>query len=431
MSDRVKQETYNSLQSMGFSYVLVDLAYKRAPIKTTEGVFNYIENNPNIRREAEMQARSQEQQIMGNSSSESEVNPQLFEQLLMMGFEDYLIRAALKATRNRSADAAMTWIIENQSKVPKPGRSGGRAAKPKAQPKAGRGERRKKTMGNAGRQILGGGYKPKESGRTAGRAGGRTGGRRAGPAGPKPGAKPPAKPGSGYSRRQKEKKIVKKPAKESTQFDQGTADPRAPAPVDFGVYNPYNRPQVVKDEAPEPVAKEGMEEKEPEMDDRQLRERRLKMLRKAQEREMQNEKLKRKLIREGKIPKEQPKKKKPIKNIPIKKPTAEETEGLSKHQIEKLEKEKAKKEILRQLAIDKAHRFGKPVEIDEEDREPTIEEKFEEIYEKMESIYPIRTKKAKALKVCLTTIGIYLSKANLTRFRQHSEQSERRAEEDD
>lgn len=53
MSDVYKRETYNTLTAMGYSYALVDKAYKMAPIKTTEGVINYIHSNPNLHIEVE------------------------------------------------------------------------------------------------------------------------------------------------------------------------------------------------------------------------------------------------------------------------------------------------------------------------------------------------------------------------------------------
>jgi len=431
MSERVKQETYNTLQAMGYNYILVDLAYKRAPIKTTEGVLNYMDSNPGLQTEVNSQLQAQEQQVMGDT-----VNSSLFEQLLMMGFEDYMITAALKATNNRSVDAAMTWIMDNPGKIAPPTKtkkSDGRRRKasPKAKKprkkSAGRRKRvveekkptkgsrrageRKRTMGNAGRQIMGDGpttgYKPS------------TRGTRKGPSGPKPAQKPPSKPGTGYSRRNNTKKVTKK--EEYVPTTTKTTTPTTSTTIggslgaqapEFGVYDPFSRPKFVEDEKPEePVEEEGMEEKEEVMSERQVHERRVKMLKNIERREMENKKLMRKLAREGKLPKKEVPKSNRVKVKKIVKKEAEKSEKLSKHQMEKIEKEKAKKEIMRQLAIDKARRFGKEVEFDEEeDKEPTVAEIFEELYVKMEAIYPIRTKKAKTLKTCLMTIGIYLSK---------------------
>jgi len=84
--------------------------------------------------------------------------------------------------------------------------------------------------------------------------------------------------------------------------------------------------------------------------------------------------------------------------------------GLTKGEREKWMKEQQKKQILRQIAIDKAMRTGKPVELEEENKEPTIEENFIELYEKMEKIYPIRTPKAAKLAKCLDTARIYICK---------------------
>lgn len=65
---------------------------------------------------------------------------------------------------------------------------------------------------------------------------------------------------------------------------------------------------------------------------------------------------------------------------------------------------------MRQIAIDKAIRTGKPVELENKNKEVTVEERFIELYDKMEKIYPIRTPKAAKLAKCLNTIRIYLSK---------------------
>jgi hypothetical protein len=101
---------------------------------------------------------------------------------------------------------------------------------------------------------------------------------------------------------------------------------------------------------------------------------------------------------------------------------------MTKGERDRWNKEQEKKQVLRQIAIDRAIRTGKPVELEDENKEPTIEEKFKELYEKMEKIYPIRTPKAAKLATCLNTIRIYLSKfmtllcTTLTLFRQHLEE---------
>jgi hypothetical protein len=48
MSENYKRETYNTLTSMGYSYMLVDAAYKQSDDKSTEGVINYIYSNPEL-----------------------------------------------------------------------------------------------------------------------------------------------------------------------------------------------------------------------------------------------------------------------------------------------------------------------------------------------------------------------------------------------
>jgi len=48
MSEKLKTETYNTLTSMGYSWPMVDKAYKASTDKTTEGVINYIFSNPDL-----------------------------------------------------------------------------------------------------------------------------------------------------------------------------------------------------------------------------------------------------------------------------------------------------------------------------------------------------------------------------------------------
>jgi hypothetical protein len=46
--DRFKSEVFQTLTSMGYNYLLAEIAYQAAPIKTVEGVLNYIDANPNL-----------------------------------------------------------------------------------------------------------------------------------------------------------------------------------------------------------------------------------------------------------------------------------------------------------------------------------------------------------------------------------------------
>jgi hypothetical protein len=102
MSDVYKRETYNTLTSMGYSYMLVDKAYKAAPVKTTEGVINYIYANPNLQNEvAEENSRnaapskpkfSHPRQPTGDGAPSQRVSKadlELKAQLLLMGYEEY------------------------------------------------------------------------------------------------------------------------------------------------------------------------------------------------------------------------------------------------------------------------------------------------------------------------------------------------------
>ena len=160
--------------------------------------------------------------------------------------------------------------------------------------------------------------------------------------------------------------------------------------------------KIEKKKSPEEIEREQLREKE------RLRK---KMLLRAQNREMENAKLAKKeakrKIKQGirdepKVEVRVPQ----VKPMEVKAPPP----GLTKGERDKWYKEQEKKEILRQIAIDKAIRTGKPVELEDENRPKTIEEKFIELFEKMEKIYPIRTPKAAKLARCLDTVRIYLCK---------------------
>ena len=137
-----KSEVLTMLQAMGYNYLLVDKAYDRAPIKTGEGVINFINSNPTLRSEIEAELQTQEAMIYSQAqeqktlervqkeSFEAEayrknpnvgfIDPVLREKLLLMGYEDFMVVAALQATNSASADAAVNWIVDYGYKIPRP-----------------------------------------------------------------------------------------------------------------------------------------------------------------------------------------------------------------------------------------------------------------------------------------------------------------------
>jgi tripartite-type tricarboxylate transporter receptor subunit TctC len=57
---RYKSETFQTLTSMGYNYLLAEIAYQAAPIKTVEGVINYIDANPNLHKRVDEEIRARE-----------------------------------------------------------------------------------------------------------------------------------------------------------------------------------------------------------------------------------------------------------------------------------------------------------------------------------------------------------------------------------
>lgn len=403
MNDPFKKETYSTLQSMGYNYVLVDLAYKRAPIKTTEGVINYIMSNPGIRDEADSQISSGSRQQSSKSTRKGpQIDMALKGQLLMMGFLEPQIDAALVVPGVNSIDKAIAWISSNPDagKEVKKGRKvparRPRGVKKEVSRGAGR---TKKTNTTAARGTVAG-----RKGKTNATGGRGTVSRRTG------------KRISSGAVAKKGTKITKgnpKKPQGGTRIGNTKAGDEEVPQIEFGTFDPNSVPKVIDDSKLEigmtKEEKEAEEKRQQELERKRLRR---EMLKRAKERELDNKR--------NPPPKPEPRmeeKKKPSRGMFSKKPKTakiekieknEKTENISKAQQQKLQKDRAKKEILKQLAIDKAKRFGTEIKI--EDEVVTTEDRFLEIYEKMESIYPIRTPKAKKLKTCLTTIGIYLSK---------------------
>ena len=124
MSDRLKSETYNTLTSMGYSYALVDKAYKLSSDKSTEGVINYLFSNPELSegnseqslREDYSRPQSQQQKSQ-STAADLEVKAQL----LLMGYEEYMIDACLQNIRDhKSAENCLNWIENNLHRIPAP-----------------------------------------------------------------------------------------------------------------------------------------------------------------------------------------------------------------------------------------------------------------------------------------------------------------------
>ena len=432
MTDRLKQETFATLQGMGYNYILINKAYNRSNIKTTEGVMNYILSHPELQTEVTQELSEQEASLLGGDSKSGGISKSanynnLYEQLLLMGFEDYLIEASLAATNARSVDSAMDWISKNRSRVRKPGSKAGTRGVKKPNARSG-----KNTPGGTRRNYNTRNSKKVE--KPAPRAGGRknTGGRTGGASGRggrRPtGRVPKSKPASKYSKNDinpiapEPEDDIDQPKTEAGKVYSSSGVLGGDNRSEFGVYDPTSRPKFVADSKPTNEKSEAQKRREEQKKKKEEEQRRQAILKNVQKREKENRRLglgkqegmieKKPLQKKAKNPPEQQRKHQmEMVSKPRSVVVSQQGARKTKHQVEAEEKERARKDILKQLAIDKAKRFGRPVDIDDdEDRPPTVLERFEAIYAKMVAIYPIRTKKAKILQVCLKTAGIYISK---------------------
>lgn len=114
---------------MGYNYLLAEIAIRTAPIKTVEGVINFIDSNPSLQQRVEEEIQTRE--IMAQTEAEAEreyldaqsqsfeseaytempnvgfIDPEMKMTLMLMGYEDYLVIASLQATNSRSVDTAV------------------------------------------------------------------------------------------------------------------------------------------------------------------------------------------------------------------------------------------------------------------------------------------------------------------------------------
>lgn len=129
-----KTEVTTMLLTMGFQADLVEKAYTQAPIKTVEGVINYIDANPSLNTGMQIESQEQPAQEKESGKMEEEQNPpaqekkaddnlfpisshvnaQLRDNLIAMGFEKNPAEKALFMTQNKSMEAALEWIEQNK-----------------------------------------------------------------------------------------------------------------------------------------------------------------------------------------------------------------------------------------------------------------------------------------------------------------------------
>lgn len=125
MSDRLKSETYNTLTSMGYSYAMVDKAYKASDDKSTEGVINYIFSNPDLMEgDSEQSYGDYQVRPLSSQTKPSQPTPadlELKAQLLLMGYDEYLIDACIQSMSGyKTAENCLNWIENNMHKIKPP-----------------------------------------------------------------------------------------------------------------------------------------------------------------------------------------------------------------------------------------------------------------------------------------------------------------------
>lgn len=391
-----KSEIFKSLQSMGYNYFLIEKAYEKSLHKSTEGVLAYITDNPRLEREVESELQEQEAMLYSqteNQKKEEEIikesfeneafkrppnvgyiDPKLRETLLFMGYEDYMIVAALQATNSVSADAAVAWILDYGFKIPKPN-------SPLRNQKKEESFIEKKQPYKAGDNNMNKNYRNTNN----------------------------------SNKDFIEKKIEKKVLKSNAYHPGYNRSIPSPTPVisNYQGSNPKSNGRIpinssIHNKKDNHIESTPIEEKTtPKVDENEAR--RQAMLLQAKARERMNK-------REEKTQNSEEIKKIEDPKLAQEAKRKQEEEALRRNleriEEEKKNKDKEKIEILKQLAIDKARRAGRdPAEVEEMFKsEETIEDKFLKIFEKMATIYSLEGVEGEKLKTCLTTCMIYFSK---------------------
>jgi len=124
MQDHHRQETVSALQAMGFEQATIDRAYENAPIKTVEGLINWIDSSQNANMDTNQSTPMNTKMDEENPSTMVEspgepisdhVDAGLRDQLISLGFQKNPAEKALFMTQSRSLDEAMMWLEENKN----------------------------------------------------------------------------------------------------------------------------------------------------------------------------------------------------------------------------------------------------------------------------------------------------------------------------
>lgn len=506
MSDRFKTETYNTLTAMGYSYAVVDKAYKASEDKTTDGVINYIFSNPDsTHRGGDDQYNSNQSRPQSSQSKTQNLQAdlELSGQLLLMGYDDYLIEACLQQINEyKTVESCINWIENNMHKIKPPTKAaptktqisarepayGSNSSKNhpvQAQPqkvysqstrtpvqvpvskvqatkiipaRIGQPTISRTSSGTQPAPILN--RSPQRSQVQPSHNRLPSGSQQSAPAQVKPvasvkqepsrvqgsnttAARPPTNtlsaqnartPTTAYNGRMPEQDM---PVQQQQQLHKPVHQPTNPNPVPAlrspysgasmeeeqpitqttanftkSKYQHYEPKQIVVRDDHIKVNKKSEEQikKEQEIEAERLRR---EILAKAQLREIENQKQQRLEKRAPQLNAAKAEKDEADVRVPQIEPVESLTPppGLSKGEKDKWMKEQQKKQILKQIAIDRAIKNRTQVVLeDESQKELTIEDKFKDLFEKMEKCYPNRTPQAAQLAKCLETIGIYLSK---------------------
>ena len=126
MEDSHTLEVKSTLEAMGFPQDVINKAYEKAPVKTIEGVINFIEANPQLSNQGETKMdienpNTGNNDIDANPSLEPmgepitpHINTTYRDQLISFGYKRDPAEKALFMTQNKSVEAALEWLNANK-----------------------------------------------------------------------------------------------------------------------------------------------------------------------------------------------------------------------------------------------------------------------------------------------------------------------------
>lgn len=117
--DAHKQEVINTLKEFGFEDNAIEFGYNNAPIKTVEGIVDFLEKNPvpppgTAQQQPPAETAAPNQPFVQNISHL--VKPEIVAELITQGHSKIVSEKAVLMSGNKDIESAIAWINENKSK---------------------------------------------------------------------------------------------------------------------------------------------------------------------------------------------------------------------------------------------------------------------------------------------------------------------------